>query len=61
MTILRASVETARGSESSKGKSLKASPFNLIKCDENQRPQLDDASNSAETGDRKKLSLYTEL
>lgn len=59
MTIPKASVETERGSNGSKGKSLKASALTLIKCDENQRPQLDDASNSAETGDRKKLSLYT--
>lgn len=49
MTILRASAVMDRGIESSKGKSLKAPLLNLIKCDENQRPQLSDAWNSAET------------
>ena len=49
MTILRAPVVMERGSESSKGKSLKAPLPTTIKCDENQRPRHSDASDSGET------------
>lgn len=40
--------ERERGSECSKGKSLKDPLVNLIKCDENQRPRLSNACDSAE-------------
>lgn len=40
--------ESERRSECSKGKSLKDPLVNLIKCDENQRPQLSNACDSAE-------------
>lgn len=48
MTILRATVVRERQSECGKGKSHKDPLVNLIKCDENQRPQLRDPCDSRE-------------